>query len=214
MRKESTFQYSDVLRTSPYGKTSPGTVTSALSKGQRSNPTKFMDVPLETRKMLRRKNGRELARDMERAGGATTPQGRAYAAVLEERGVNPNLARQDMNMARTTPNDMFKRAMYDAFADEMLKIAEGEAAKNSVEYDPRFEGLKTYGMSAAPSAGVGAAAGGLGGMALGSVGGLKGALFTGALGAGVGGAATYKSMKQQPNAPGFDRAVKLSRGED
>ena len=213
MRKLATYQYSDVLRSSPYGKSVPGTVTSVRSKWQRSNPTKYMDVPLETKRILRRRNGRELARDMERAGGATSPEGRAYAAVLEERGVNPNLAKENINMARTTPNDMFKRALWESFSDEMLKLSNDMTSQQRMQYDPQYAGLKSYGLTSAAPAAIGATGGGALGAALGSGAGLKGALIGGAAGATLGGVGVYKSLKKQENAPGFDKALEISHGQ-
>lgn len=64
-------------------------------------------MPVEVRAQLRRKNSDIIANLMAKAGGPTSPEGDAYAAILEERGINPNLAQTNMNMARTTPNDIF-----------------------------------------------------------------------------------------------------------
>lgn len=204
MQKRATYQYSDVVQDRPHEKRLPGTITAARGKGQLSNPLKYMDVPLETRKALRRKNAKELARDMERVGGATTPKGRAYAAVLEERGINPNLARGDMTMARQTPNDMFKRAMYAGFADELEKIANEQANPPANTNNS----LGTLGLTALPTYGVGAGLGGAGGLLLGSGFGGKGALIGGVLGAGLGGAYGLSDTKKNPLAPGFDQARK------
>jgi hypothetical protein len=207
MKKISTFQYSDVVQDRPHEKRMPGTITAQRGKGQMSNPLKYMDVPLETRQALRRKNAKELARDMERVGGATTPKGRAYAAVLEERGINPNLARGDVNMARNTPNDMFKRAMYDAFYHELTKLsAETPAPPNKEELTEREDRLRYLGVTAAPGVGVGTLGGGAVGLAAGSGFGGKGALVGGALGAGLGSGLGWKAIKEAPNAPGFDAA--------
>jgi hypothetical protein len=208
MKKISTFQYSDVVQDRPYEKRMPGTITAQRGKGQMSNPLKYMDVPLETRQALRRKNAKELARDMERVGGATTPKGRAYAAVLEERGINPNLARGDVSMARNTPNDMFKKAMYESFVDELEKIANPQQSQEIPPSDPSK--LKDFGFSSAPAMGVGIGAGGITGAALGSGGGLKGALGLGVLGAGLGGYAAHKAVQKTDDAPGFIAARKAS----
>ena len=89
------------------GKTLPGTITDMPRKGQKSMPTKHSDVPFELRKSLRRKNSASLAEAMRAAGGPTSAEGEAYAAVLEERGVNPNLAGVNMGMAKATPNDIY-----------------------------------------------------------------------------------------------------------
>jgi hypothetical protein len=51
-----------------------------------------MDIPMELRAPLRKGNSRQLAHAMQTAGGPMSANGRPYAAVLEERGVNPNVA--------------------------------------------------------------------------------------------------------------------------
>ena len=89
------------------GKTVPGTITTQLRKGQKSPATKHSDVPYELRKKLRRKHSSDLARAMHKAGGPTAPEADAYTAVLEERGVNPNLAETNLNLARNAPNDTY-----------------------------------------------------------------------------------------------------------
>ena len=91
----------------PYGKTLPATYSAEPRKGQKINPLKHSDVPVEVRTQLRRKNSDIIANLMAKAGGPTSPEGDAYAAVLEERGINPNLAGSNLNMARTTPNDVY-----------------------------------------------------------------------------------------------------------
>lgn len=111
--KTATFQYSDgphgpQNRAQPIGKTSPATYSAVPRKGQKITGMKHADVPVELRAQLRRKSSASLARLMHKAGGPTAQHGDAYAAVLEERGVNPNLAKQNLSMARATPNDVFK----------------------------------------------------------------------------------------------------------
>lgn len=110
--KLATFQYSDgphgpQNRPQPIGKTQPATYSAEPRKGQKIIGVKHSDVPVELRAQLRRKSSSALARLMHKAGGPTAQHGDAYAAVLEERGVNPNLAHTNMQMAKTTPNDSF-----------------------------------------------------------------------------------------------------------
>lgn len=111
--KVATFQYSDgphgpQNRAQPIGKTAPATYSAVPRKGQKITGVKHSDVPVELRAQLRRKSSESLARLMHKAGGPTAQHGDAYAAVLEARGVNPNLAKSNLSMARTTPNDVFK----------------------------------------------------------------------------------------------------------
>jgi len=219
MHKRATFQYSDVVRKAPHEHKFAGTITAAPSKGQRSNPMKHSDIPVEVKRPLRKKNNKELARLMERAGGASAPNARKYVAVLEERGVNPNLAKENVNMARVVSNDMFKRAMYDAFNEELTKIA-AEFSDLSVS-----EGIKNQGATAiAPmavgggiGAGIGGTAGGFMGAASANKAGVRGVGKLGKslggmlLGAGIGGAlgaaSGYASSKKQKASPGFDQAA-------
>ena len=110
--KLAAFQYSagphgKQNRAQPIGKTQPATYSAMPRKGQKIIGVKHSDVPVELRAQLRRKSSSALARLMSKAGGPTAQHGDAYAAVLEERGINPNLATTNMNMARTTPNDTF-----------------------------------------------------------------------------------------------------------
>ena len=93
------------------GKTLPGTITAQPRKGQKSMPTRHSDVPYELRAKLRRKNSQALARAMHKAGGPTAPEADAYTAVLAERGVNANLADQNLNFAKMTPNDIYMPRM-------------------------------------------------------------------------------------------------------
>lgn len=207
MLKRATYQYSDVLRDKPHDKMLAGTITAAPSKGQRNNPLKYSDVPVETKRTLRKMNIADLTRAMERAGGYTSTKGRQYAAVLEERGVNPNLSGTNPSLARQVSNDMYKKAMYDAFAEELSKIANKQDLK-----------IKDYGFTslgaAAPAAAIGGALGagagimggtGLAGKAIaGTLGGLAGAT----LGAGFG----YGQMKKTPLVKQYAQAMDKNRG--
>lgn len=110
--KLATFQYSDgphgpQNRAQPIGKTQPATYSANPRKGQKIIGVKHSDVPVELRAQLRRKSSSALARLMHKAGGPTAKNGDAYAAVLEARGVNPNLANTNMPLAKSTPNDMY-----------------------------------------------------------------------------------------------------------
>lgn len=111
--KSAMFQYTDGPhgpgnRPQTIGKTQPGTVTAQPRKGQKSTPTKHSNVPIELRASLRRVSSSALGRKLEKAGGPTSKEGQAYAAVLEERAVNPNLAAKNINLARQAPNDVFR----------------------------------------------------------------------------------------------------------
>lgn len=102
--------YGDIqVAVNPVGKTLPATYTAQPAKGQLSFPLKHADVPAEIRQRLRRRSSASLAQSMADAGGPTAPEGDQYAAVLEERAVNPNLATTNLQMARTTPNDIYQR---------------------------------------------------------------------------------------------------------
>lgn len=187
MRKEAWFQYSKSLR--PHAEltaAASGTPTAYLRKGQKNNPMDNADIPYETRARLRKKNSKNLARSMERAGGKTTIQGRPYAAVLEERGVNPNIARQNINYARVLSDDIYKSAMYHAFADELEKISGAPVSSEDA-------GLRGHGITAAGGTVVGGATGLALGTALGSGAGVRGALVGGTAGAVSGGILGTKS---------------------
>tara|TARA_B100000214_G_C23960852_1_gene625190 strand:- start:1444 stop:1869 length:426 start_codon:yes stop_codon:yes gene_type:complete len=111
--KSATFQYTDgphgpQNRQESIGKTSPGTVTAQPRKGQKSIVTKHSNVPIELRAKLRRVSSKNLARKMRKAGGSTSKDGQAFTAVLEERGVNPNLAEKNPTLAKALPNDVYK----------------------------------------------------------------------------------------------------------
>jgi hypothetical protein len=97
--------------TPPYavGKTLPASYSTSPSKGQLSNPLRSSDVPVEVKQRLRRRTSASLARAMQDAGGLTSKEGDQYAAVLAERGINPNLAASNLQLARATPNDVYQR---------------------------------------------------------------------------------------------------------
>lgn len=117
MRKHATFQYSDGPhgprnREIAVGRTLPANYSTAPMRGQLSPPTKHSDVPVELQRQLSRSGSAALARRLQKAGGVTSPEGDMYAAVLEARGVNSQLAAlnpRNMYAARTMPNDLFQR---------------------------------------------------------------------------------------------------------
>lgn len=115
-----------VVAPHPVGKTLPATYTTQPAKGQLVNPLKHSDVPAEVKQRLRRRSSASLAQSMAHAGGPTAPEGDQFAAVLEERAVNPNIAPQSIQLARMTPNDVFQRqktarlANVAALVEEML----------------------------------------------------------------------------------------------
>jgi len=224
MYKLATFQYSDVIKDAPHEKKFSGTITAAPSKGQKSNPMKHADVPVEVKKPLRKKNSRELGRLVERAGGTTAPAAKKYVAVLEERGVNPNLAKENVQMAKMVSNDMYKKAMYTAFSDELDKLAEFSQGVQDKATNYGATSIGPVGVGAIGGAGLGAVAGGAVGAAAGKGTGagaralstLKGtgvgSLIGGAIGAGL----AYKQMKANKVSPGFDQAAtsSISRKND
>jgi hypothetical protein len=111
--KIATFQYSNgphgqQNKPQPVGKTIPATYSTAPLKGQKITPVKHSDVPVELRSGLRRKSSAAVAKLMDKAGGPTAVGGDAYAAILEGRGINPNLARDNLSLARAVPNDIFR----------------------------------------------------------------------------------------------------------
>lgn len=116
-----------VVPTNPIGKTLPATYNTLPSKGDMVPPIKHSDVPTEVKQRLRRRSSASLAESMQSAGGPTAPDGDQYAAVLEERAVNPNLAAQNLPLARQTPNDVYQRqkraslAYVDATIEKMLR---------------------------------------------------------------------------------------------
>ena len=194
-----------------------GTITAARSKGQMNNPMKYADIPVETKRSLRKMNVRDLTRSMERAGGPTTPKGRMFAAVLEERGVNPNLSGKDPILARQASNDIYKRAMYDAFSEELTKLSQQQMANAmpqpgaTQKNRARDLGMTSAGGMAIPAA-AGLVLGGASGAAMGS--GL-GRLATGAagavLGGGIGAAYGYNTMKSNKLVPDYQRAIDYNR---
>ncbi len=110
-------------KVNPVGKdeTRPAlSITPQIRKGQKNNPIKNMDIPMEVRQPLRKGNSRQLAHAMQTAGGPMSVNGRPYAAVLEERGVNPNIATTNVPLAKQLPNDIYKRANLIKLANFMM----------------------------------------------------------------------------------------------
>lgn len=187
MKKEAWFQYSKAL--APHAELTAaavGTPTAYVRKGQKNNSLDNADIPYETRARLRKKNSKTLARSMERAGGKMTIQGRPYAAVLEERAVNPNIAKQNIGLARILKDDIYKSAMYSAFNDELAKLA-------GVQIDSEDAGIRGHGITAAGGTLVGGATGMALGTAMGlGVGGIKGGIMGATAGTVAGGYAGTK----------------------
>ena len=208
MRKLATYQYSDVLRDKPHEKMLAGTITAQPSKGQRNNPLKYSDIPAETKQSLRKMNIQDLSRAMERAGGATSPKGRQYAAILEERGVNPNLSGTNPQLARQVSNDMYKKAMYDAFTDELSKIANQQNPNTGSNMKLKDYGFTSLG-AMAPGGAIGGVLGAGTGVAAGAgLGGkLVGGLVGGTLGTALGAAYGYGQMKKTPLTPTYAQAM-------
>jgi len=188
-----------------------GTITADRSKGQMNNPMKYADIPVETKQSLRKMNVRDLTRSMERAGGPTSPKGRMFASILEERGVNPNLSGTDPTLARQVSNDIYKRAMYDAFSDELTKISQQQAMGQPSKNRARDLGMTSAAGMAVPAA-AGTLLGGATGAAMGS--GL-GRVATGAagaiLGGGIGAAFGYNTMRSGELNPEYQRALDYSK---
>jgi len=206
MRKEAWFQYSRSLR--PHAELTSaavGTPTAYARKGQKDNSLDNADIPYETKARLRKKNSKTLARSMERSGGKMTIQGRPYAAVLEERGVNPNLAKQNVNLARVLSDDIYKSAMYSAFQDELNKIA-------GVQINSEDAGLRGHGITSAGGSIIGGATGTLLGGAMGAgAGGAKGMIIGGTAGgvAGVslGTRGAISGKGRSPMAVNYKRSI-------
>lgn len=215
MHKLATFQYSDVIKDAPHEKKFSGTITSSPSKGQKSNPMKHADVPVEAKKPLRKKNSKELGRLVERAGGVTAPAAKKYVAVLEERGVNPNLAKENVQMAKVVSNDMYKKAMYIAFSDELNKLAGFNQGVEDKATNYGATAIGPVGVGAVGGAGLGMVAGGAMGSAAGKGTGagaralstLKGSGVGGLIGGAIGAGLAYKKMKSEKVSPGFDQAA-------
>lgn len=172
----------------PQEKTQAPTLSTARSKGQQSPVSKYSDVPVEVKQALRKENVRNLGRLVERAGGPNTPKGRAPAAVLEERGVNPFLAGSNPQMAKAMPYNVIKESSLKGAIYKLEKLSlalpTGAVAGNA---DPQT--AQANPPSYAPNAVTRGAGGGVAGGAIGLVGGTAaGALAGGATGALVGGA--------------------------
>lgn len=218
MRKLSTFQYSDVVKDAPHEKRFAGTITAAPSKGQRSNPMKHADIPVEVKRPLRKKNNKELARLMERSGGASAPNARKYVAVLEERGVNPNLAKENVDMAKVVSNDMFKKAMYEAFVEELEKLSEfSDPSVNNKATSYGATAIAPIAVGAGIGAGLGGVAGGMAGLTSANKAGLTGLSKAGkglgglavglGVGGAIGGALAYSKSKKDKVVAGYDNAA-------
>ena len=126
MRKLSSLHTNNALAPLPElpeEKKEAPTITAAPSKGQQSNPLKYSDVSAEVKQRFRKLSTKDLGRMLERAGGATTPKGRIYAAVLEERSVNPLLASKNPELARKTPYSVYKTAQYNEALNLLEKVS-------------------------------------------------------------------------------------------
>jgi len=134
-----------------------------------------------------------------------------FASILEERGVNPNLSGTDPTLARQVSNDIYKRAMYDAFSDELTKISQQQAMGQPSKNRARDLGMTSAAGMAVPAA-AGTLLGGATGAAMGS--GL-GRVATGAagaiLGGGIGAAFGYNTMRSGELNPEYQRAIDYSK---
>jgi hypothetical protein len=198
-------------KVNPVGKdeTRPAlSITPTLRKGQKNNPIKNMDIPMEIRQPLRKGNSRQLARAMQTAGGAMSVNGRPYAAVLEERGVNPNLATTNVPLAKQTPNDLYKRA-------NLLKLAEymynqPYPQQPSTQMPPPQPSLTDKMTSSAKGAIIGTGLGIAAGLTpMGKfLGGMRGATAVGQIGGGILGWKNAQAPQQQqlpqPVNPGLN----------
>ena len=206
------YAYSRLLKQNPEERTAAGAITSLPAKGQKSDPLKHADIPAQIKHRNRRISSSRLARQMERAGGQTTEKGRHYAAILEERGVNPNLQKENPVMARLSNNSLYKSAMWSAFSSELEKLAIAGANQpiyGNLANDPlldRKQNLKSTGATnlaaATPGAAVGAGLGGLFGASMGK--GFGSSLKSGVAGAALmglgGGLYTLNKARQDPLA--------------
>lgn len=190
------------LREDPEGKSVVPTITAFPSKGQMSNPLKYSDVPAEIKQRYRKFSTEDLGRLVERAGGATTPKGRTFAAVLEERSVNPMMAGKNPQLAKASPYSVYKTAQYNAISTHLSKLAAITLGKGPYQNPDELHGQHLPNMTNIDNRIGGMAggvfAGGLLGGAAGLLGG-KGAgrLITGAAGATLGGAVggVYGALK-------------------
>jgi hypothetical protein len=138
--------------------------TDSLRKGQKNNPIKTMHIPVENKNDLKRRNSRSLARAMVRAGGANSQNGAMFNAMLQERGVNSTLMATQTNrpLANALPDDLYKQSMYNAFYDELTKIAFSEAFDETEHLSqgmPDTAKAINSGVAGALGAGVGAGIG-------------------------------------------------------
>jgi len=173
----------------PEEKNKVPTITAMPSKGQKSNPLKYSDVPAEIKQRYRKLSTEDLGRLVERSGGSTTPKGRIYASVLEERSVNPMLAGKNPRLAKSAPFSVYKTAQYNEAVNTLDKIA--NMSNIAMQNPNRMHGGPTPNMTKVDDRLGGALGGAIGGAGLGALGGLaagKGLsrLKYGLAGAGIG----------------------------
>ncbi|MEC8306977.1 MAG: hypothetical protein VXZ72_03925, partial [Chlamydiota bacterium] len=172
--------------------------------GQYSNPLKYSDVPAQTRQRYRKLSTKDLGRLVDRAGGATTPKGRIYSAVLEERSVNPMMAGKNPELAKASPYSVYKTAQHHAVVDHLNKIAAVTVGQGPYQNPDRMYGQKLPNMTnidnrlgaASGGAAVGAGLGGLSGLAFGK--GIAGRGMAAGIGIMAGGAlgSIYGAVKK------------------
>jgi hypothetical protein len=191
-------------KVNPLGKdeTRPAlSITPSLRKGQKNNPIKNMDIPMEIRQPLRKGNSRQLAHAMQTAGGSMSINGRPYAAVLEERGVNPNLATTNVPLAKQTPNDLYKQATLRKVAEYMYNQPYTQQSSTQIPApQPNMSDKMNY---AAKGALIGTGAGLLAGLTpMGKyMGGLRGATAIGQVAGGIAGWRNAQSPSQNQQQP-------------
>jgi hypothetical protein len=185
----STDNVSRPLPEFPQEKQVAPTLSTERSKGQLSPVSKYSDVPVEIKQSLRKENVKNLGRLVERSGGPNTPKGRAAAAVLEERGVNPFLAGSDPQMAKSMPYNTVKLSMWRAAVEKLAAIPVGALMPGQEQAAPAQQPAYTNNRVARGAGGgmAGGAMGAVGGTAAGAMaGGVPGAIVGGVLGTGVG----------------------------
>jgi len=192
------------LRDDPEGKSSVPEITAMPSKGQYSNPLKYSDVPAQTKQRYRKLSTKDLGRLVERAGGPTSPKGRIYSSVLEERSVNPMMAGKNPELAKASPYSVYKTAQHHAIVDHLNKLASVTVGKGPYQNPDLMHGQKLPNMSnidnrlGAASGGVafGSVLGGAAGLAFGK--GVAGKGIAAGIGAVSGGAlgGVYGAIKK------------------
>ncbi len=100
-----------------------------------------------------------------------SPKGRSYAAVLEERSVNPMLAGSNPNLARSTPYSVHKTAQFNAAVGVLDKIAM-QAPTDPYQNPANLHGTKAPDITKVDNRLAGGLGGAGGGALLGGVGGL------------------------------------------